>query len=172
MNNITKEEAIQILFLLQALMRHFTFDDLSKSRVTNKLIKQLARWMTKLRKSNPGYYVELQKKTNEIWNEVRNEINDKDFLMSMTVGMRSLMYMLDGSKYQEMAFRMSTFEKSCQSIDGNYYATRNKEDLHVEQQANKLVDLFASKIGIKKENKLSILKQNVKTNLILEGKIS
>ena len=134
------------------------------TRPINRLRLQFRKGLRRLYKRDSKYYDRMSTEADDVWNQVKDELNDKDYTVNLNIALS----ILEGLLTDRLWFTSKTFEKAMNSM---YEAGKHEPSLDVEKDSNRLIDLFADKLGIKKDNHLSLLKSKIYNNLVLEGKI-
>ena len=164
--NEEKKEAIVVLMLLSTMFAQVKHYETTKK--INKLRVQIRKKVNLFWDKYPNEATELSKKAGSAWEDAKNEINDRDFMIDLPLSIIIIYSMLDDNKYQNLWFTNKNFISAYQSMNA---IEPDTVSVDVENDSALLVEIFAKALGLYKDNGLKALKATVKNNLILEGKI-
>lgn len=164
---MTKDQAISVLVLLAALASYIEHNE--TTRKFDKLRKHIRKGIKRLHEINKGEYDRLSIGSNDVWEQIKKEIADDHFTVSISVALLALYSFIERTDYAEMWFTKRTF---FDAIDSIQYQDRKEfadDAVHVERDTNRLCDAFARVLKIEKPKKLSMIKMKLKNELLLEN---
>ncbi len=166
-----KSLAITILMLQHAMMRHIKHEE--HTRHTDKLAKHIRKYLSALWKTQQKWHDSLADDADRVWEDAKQQLREtqdvEDFSVSMRSVILSLYGLLEHSGMPNIAYTEKTLIAATDSIERTYHGGSN--DLLVETDSNKLIDIFAKSLGIKHDNTLNMLKRKVAGNLLVDGKL-
>ena len=140
-----------------------------------KLTQQMKKYLRSIYKARSTYHDKLAHEAEDVWTsakqEILKEVGEQEYVVSLRATLMALYGLLEHIGYQNLCFTERTFESTMNSIEAVGYTNHDADDLQVEQWSNKLIDLFADSLDIKKDNKLKLMKARVAGNLLLSGKL-
>jgi len=165
---MTKHQAINILMLMAALASYITPNETTKK--FDKLRTQIRKSINALHRKNRGEYDELSIGSNEVWERVKAEIADNHFTVSISISLLSLYAFIERTQYAELFFSKRVFFdalNSLQHADQKEFAA--SDATQVENDTNRLTGMFAKILNIPTPNKLGLIKQKLKNELLLQN---
>jgi hypothetical protein len=130
----------------------------------NKLRRQFRKGIRSLHRADQALYTKVVMEADDLWNKVKDSLQDHDY----TVDLPLALIILNGLLTDRYWYTQRTFDMALGSMDK---VGGDSPTLDVENDTNRLIDLFAEHLNMKKDNKLKAIKTNIMNNLILEGKI-
>jgi len=165
---MTKDQAISVLMLMAALASYIEPTETTKK--FDKLRTRIRKGIANLHKINKGEYDRLSIGSNEVWEQIKEEIANDHFTVSISIALLSLYAFIERTQYAELFFSKRVFFEALGSIQ---HADRKEfeasDALKVERDTNRLADAFARVLNIPKPNKLGFLKLKIKNEMLLNN---
>jgi len=167
---MTRDQTINILLLIAAISAYITPYETTKK--FDKFRKQIRKGIRSLHNTNSVQFKELAISSNDVWEKAKEELNNTDYTISVSISLVTLYGFLDDSPYRDMFFSQKTFTDAIGSL---MHTNRKESDGDKEQthtDSVKLTELFGRLLGITTQTKLSFVKLKMKNNAFLGGRLS
>lgn len=158
---MTRKQVVQVLMLQATIIS--LIDQKESTKTSNKFRRQIRKALNHIYKHENSFYEECAKDTNDIWNKVKEEINDDNYKITVSNMMIGLNLLIENEAYTKKFYTQKSLDKFLGSImarskidDDEYFIS--------EKDGNYLTDAFARHLGIVRNNELKrrfwILRQN------------
>jgi hypothetical protein len=134
------------------------------TRKIDKLRKQFRKGIRSLFTADKDLYYKTSHNAERVWQEVKNTLNDHNYVVDLPLAL----IVLDGLLTDKYWYTQRTFDMALGSMEA---VGGDEPTLDVENDTNRLIDLFSEHLGMKKDKGLSAMKLRILNNLIIEGKI-
>jgi hypothetical protein len=152
-------------FIITILLTYIHPNDSTEK--INKLKKAIRLKLKEFAKINNNYYLQLAQEADVIWKEVSEDVKKNNTKLLLSQCLLIIYSNIEKFGYSNSWFKDRIFFDAVSSLANSKF--KSKYDLSVqinaELESNYLSDLIQEKIGIMKDNRLSILRQKVDENL-------
>lgn len=159
---MTKDQTINILLLMATIAAYIEPSETTKK--FDKLRKHFRKGISDLHKSNAVDFKTLAIASHDTWEKAKQELNDIDYTISVSLALVTLNGFISDSPYRDMFFTQKTFKEAIKSIMHTNKKDSDTDAEEVHKDSVKLSEMFAKLLGIAETSKLSFIKLKRKNN--------
>jgi len=139
--------------------------------------KTVSNFRRKIRKRLNGYakvfkeeYIGYAKEANRVWTETVEELEGEHLKITIYDIVLSIHSIISEEPMTKKFYTEKQMEKFLNTVKHNSNIS-DEQYAETEKNVNTIIDMFTSKLGIKRDNKLKTRFHIIRENLILEGKL-
>ena len=164
---MTKEQNMVLLMILITTLA--MIDNMEQTKSVSMFRRKIRKRLNEYYRRNQEEYSEYAKKANDVWMETVEELEGEHIKITVSDIVLAIHTVIADEPLTRKFYTEKGIDKFLNSMKSNTDIT-DEQYAETEKNVNRIVDVFISKLGINRENKLKTRFHIIKENLILEGK--